>query len=200
MLISMTLSKKFHVNICKTVELFNYSLILTKRKYLKNGCNSGNRGELTFHVKLHLLMNPGYANYVQILSGHSLPSDYKLVEIVGLINDLKTGKDPDYEWLHKFVYNFIYLYIYSAFQNDSTLCFLNDHVIVLQPSLGASTDVDCGIILLKSERFLFRRLGLFPWNTWPNEVFRLYALVSVVDTSSSVIGQYWDTCPAFSTL
>ncbi|VDM54798.1 unnamed protein product [Angiostrongylus costaricensis] len=46
---------------------------------------NGNRGELIFRVKLHLLVDMDWKNYVQILSVHHL----------------KCEKDPDYEWLDR---------------------------------------------------------------------------------------------------
>ncbi|KJH43699.1 hypothetical protein DICVIV_10278 [Dictyocaulus viviparus] len=62
---------------------------------------NGNRGVLTFQVKLHLLVDMDWKNYVQILSGYQVPSEYHIVEIVGLMHYLKSEKDPDYEWLDR---------------------------------------------------------------------------------------------------
>ncbi|KAE9413530.1 hypothetical protein Angca_009289, partial [Angiostrongylus cantonensis] len=62
---------------------------------------NGNRGELIFRVKLHLLVDMDWKNYVQILSGYQVPFDYRVVEIVGLVHHLKCEKDPDYEWLDR---------------------------------------------------------------------------------------------------
>ncbi|WKY15913.1 hypothetical protein Q1695_000971 [Nippostrongylus brasiliensis] len=62
---------------------------------------NGDRGELTFRVKLHLLVDTDLKNYVQILSGYQVPLDYRVVEIIGLMHELKSEKDPDYEWLDR---------------------------------------------------------------------------------------------------
>ncbi|EYC18309.1 hypothetical protein Y032_0028g1791 [Ancylostoma ceylanicum] len=61
----------------------------------------GNRGELTFRIKLQLLVDTDFKNYVQILSGYQVPFDYRVIEIVGLMHELKSEKDPDYEWLDR---------------------------------------------------------------------------------------------------
>ncbi|ETN85375.1 C2 domain protein [Necator americanus] len=60
-----------------------------------------NRGELKFRIKLQLLVETDLRNYVQILSGYQIYSGYKIVEIVGLMHELKSEKDPDYEWLDR---------------------------------------------------------------------------------------------------
>ncbi|KIH57719.1 C2 domain protein [Ancylostoma duodenale] len=60
-----------------------------------------NRGELTFRIKLQLLVDTDFKNYVQILSGYQVPFDYRVIEIVGLMHELKSEKDPDYEWLDR---------------------------------------------------------------------------------------------------
>ncbi|KAK6756262.1 hypothetical protein RB195_014579 [Necator americanus] len=62
---------------------------------------NGNRGELKFRIKLQLLVETDLRNYVQILSGYQIYSGYKIVEIVGLMHELKSEKDPDYEWLDR---------------------------------------------------------------------------------------------------
>ncbi|VDN22258.1 unnamed protein product [Cylicostephanus goldi] len=73
--------------------------------------SSGNRGELTFRVRVQLLVDTDWRNYVwfkrgnksmkEISLGFQIPSDYRLVEIVGLMQELKSEKDPDYEWLDR---------------------------------------------------------------------------------------------------
>ncbi|PAV88382.1 hypothetical protein WR25_05976 [Diploscapter pachys] len=61
----------------------------------------GIRGELTFKVRIHLLMQADYSNYVQMFTGSKLPQDLKAIEIVGIIDNICCEKDPDFEWLDK---------------------------------------------------------------------------------------------------
>lgn len=61
----------------------------------------GIRGELTVSLKFILLMRADYNNYVHIFSSSVLPANHRVVEIIGLVDNMKCEKDPDYEWLDR---------------------------------------------------------------------------------------------------
>ncbi|CAI5455566.1 unnamed protein product [Caenorhabditis angaria] len=61
----------------------------------------GLRGDLTFQIKLQLLMIYNPLNYVQIYAGPNIPKDKKVCELIGLVDNIRCEKDPDYEWLDK---------------------------------------------------------------------------------------------------
>ncbi|CAD6185165.1 unnamed protein product [Caenorhabditis auriculariae] len=61
----------------------------------------GIRGELTINIRIHLLMHTDFTNYVQVFSGSNIPSHLRFAEIVGLVDNIRCEKDPDYEWLDR---------------------------------------------------------------------------------------------------
>uniref|UniRef100_A0A8R1DFX8 C2 domain-containing protein n=1 Tax=Caenorhabditis japonica TaxID=281687 RepID=A0A8R1DFX8_CAEJA len=61
----------------------------------------GNRGELTIGIKMHLLMQYNPNNYVHIMSATSVPGNFRIAEIFGLVDNIRCEKDPDYEWLDR---------------------------------------------------------------------------------------------------
>ncbi|EGT29880.1 hypothetical protein CAEBREN_12216 [Caenorhabditis brenneri] len=61
----------------------------------------GNRGELTVHIKMQLLMQYSPKNYVHIMSTNFIPSTLRVSDIFGLVDHIRCEKDPDYEWLDK---------------------------------------------------------------------------------------------------
>ncbi|UMM39956.1 hypothetical protein L5515_016780 [Caenorhabditis briggsae] len=61
----------------------------------------GNRGELTVAIKMHLLMQYHPKNYVHIMSANTVPTNFKISDVYGLVDHIRCEKDPDYEWLDK---------------------------------------------------------------------------------------------------
>ncbi|CAI2356691.1 unnamed protein product [Caenorhabditis sp. 36 PRJEB53466] len=61
----------------------------------------GNRGDVTIGIKMHLLMQYSPKNYVHIMTATMVPPNLRISEILGLVDNIRCEKDPDYEWLDK---------------------------------------------------------------------------------------------------
>ncbi|CAB3400496.1 unnamed protein product [Caenorhabditis bovis] len=61
----------------------------------------GIRGDLTVKIQIQLLMETNYSNYVQIFTGANIPGHLRIAEIIGLVDNIRCEKDPDYEWLDR---------------------------------------------------------------------------------------------------
>ncbi|CAI4225623.1 unnamed protein product [Auanema sp. JU1783] len=58
-------------------------------------------GELVFDLKIQLLIQFNYKNYVQIFTDMEVPSHHKVTEVGGILGDLKCVVDPDHEWIDR---------------------------------------------------------------------------------------------------